>query len=83
MGIRERPLFKNENGIYCFRDWRKDDYTKISPQINYCSINHMNLPDKPGIYFFYIDNDLVYIGRSKNIRKRVGMHRSVVLNNQV
>ena len=33
------------------------------------------LPEEPGIYFFYNkDNDLIYIGKSKNIRNRILSH---------
>jgi len=34
-----------------------------------------NLPDGPGVYLFFADNDLpLYIGKAKNIRKRVLSH---------
>lgn len=34
-----------------------------------------DLPDGPGVYLFYADNDLpLYIGKAKNIRKRVLSH---------
>lgn len=34
-----------------------------------------DLPDSPGVYFFYGDNDLpLYIGKAKDIRKRVLSH---------
>jgi len=49
-----------------------------------------NLPQIPGVYFFYNDkNDLVYIGKSINIYKRVQQHfkgkdrKSIKIQNQV
>jgi|SRR5690554_3785352 len=39
--------------------------------------NIEELPDKPGVYFFYDEKDvLIYIGKSINIRKRVKQHFS-------
>lgn len=33
-----------------------------------------NLPNAPGIYKYYSNNDLVYVGKAKNIRKRVSSY---------
>ena len=75
--IRDEPHIRKPNAIPCWHDWRKDDYTRFSNEINYCKINHMELPDKPGIYFFYSQGNLMYIGRAKSLRKRVGTHISI------
>src|SRR5687768_8784222 len=35
----------------------------------------LRLPDSPGVYRFYnVDQELIYIGKAKNIRKRVGSY---------
>ena len=35
----------------------------------------LGLPNAPGIYCFYEDGEPQYVGRSRNIRKRVRQHR--------
>lgn len=38
-------------------------------------INHSNLPELSGIYRFYnADNELIYVGKAKNIKKRVASY---------
>ncbi|RYD92376.1 MAG: hypothetical protein EOP50_12810 [Sphingobacteriales bacterium] len=32
------------------------------------------LPDKPGIYKFFDDQDIIYVGKAINIRKRVSSY---------
>ncbi len=47
--------------------------TKFPPGIDSSMIN--NLPDKTGVYYFLdMFDNIVYIGKSKNIRKRVKQH---------
>lgn len=48
--------------------------------INYCSIDVTNLPQKPGIYFLYESEDLLYVGKSKNIKTRIKAHISTNKN---
>jgi DNA polymerase-3 subunit epsilon len=46
---------------------------KVNPKLDIDSIDE--LPSKAGIYKFYDEfNALIYIGKSKNIKKRVGQH---------
>jgi len=36
-----------------------------------------SIPERPGVYYFYNDNrDLIYIGKSQNLHKRVNTHLS-------
>jgi len=35
-----------------------------------------NIPKTPGIYYFFINSEIVYIGLSKNIRNRIFNHFS-------
>lgn len=47
----------------------------LHPSLNHDKVH--NLPEKPGVYYFYNqDNELIYIGKSKNIRERVLTHLS-------
>ncbi len=49
----------------------------LHPSLNIDIIK--NLPETVGVYYFYNENeDLIYIGKSKNIRKRVMSHISSV-----
>ena len=33
-----------------------------------------NIPELPGVYFFWSRKELIYIGYSNNLRKRIGKH---------
>jgi DNA polymerase-3 subunit epsilon len=45
------------------------------PLLDACKIR--NLPEEPGVYYFYNqESELIYIGKSKNIRNRVSSHFS-------
>lgn len=42
-----------------------------------------NLPETPGVYFFYgAEDQLLYIGQSHNLRKRIGSYRFVTSERQ-
>ncbi len=48
---------------------KKDLHPSLSPE------TIQSLPDEPGVYYFYNDKkNLIYIGKSKNIRTRVLQH---------
>lgn len=76
MSIREKPRIKIEGKDYYWHDWYKGDYTKTFNTINYSTLDLSNIPKKPGIYFFYADDVLLYVGMSVNIRTRIGAHIS-------
>lgn len=43
--------------------------SQLNPEV------YKNLPETIGIYYFFNkDNEIIYIGKSKNIKKRVGQH---------
>lgn len=49
------------------------DFGLLHPSLNIDKVN--NLPEETGVYYFYNDkNDIIYIGKSKNIRERVRSH---------
>lgn len=49
--------------------------SKLHPKLDVNKID--NIPDEPGIYFFYNENgDLIYIGKSKNLQQRISTHLS-------
>lgn len=77
MKIRRSPEIREESQIRVFHDWTRDDHTKFNNSINYCSINTDNIPEKPGVYFFYCNNTLVYVGISNNIKRRIKNHVSI------
>ncbi|PZX59701.1 excinuclease ABC subunit C [Algoriphagus ratkowskyi] len=36
---------------------------------------HLTLPDHPGVYkYFNVDNELIYVGKAKSLKKRVGSY---------
>jgi DNA polymerase-3 subunit epsilon len=60
----ETRAFKNIPGLN-----KKDLHPSLKPS----TIN--NLPETTGVYYFYNDkNDLIYVGKSKNIKNRVFSH---------
>lgn len=49
--------------------------SKLNPSLNSSILDE--LPEEPGVYYFYNDNnELIYIGKSKNIHERVMTHLS-------
>ncbi|MBS0009873.1 MAG: GIY-YIG nuclease family protein [Bacteroidales bacterium] len=49
--------------------------SKLKPSLDAGKLN--SIPEEPGIYYFYnSDHELIYIGKSKNIRQRVMSHLS-------
>ena len=48
--------------------------------VNYCTINIDSLPERPGVYFLYENDNLLYIGRSSDIKTRIKNHVSVNKN---
>ena len=52
--------------------------TEINPKLLHPNLNIDDLeeyPNKPGVYYFYNSEDvLIYIGKSKHIRKRIEQH---------
>lgn len=53
----------------------------LPPKISYELFD--NLPEETGIYYFHNEEgDIIYIGKSKNIKKRVASHFSTNLNSK-
>ena len=77
MEIRRNPEFRNNSDKMVYLDSRRNDYTKMTNRIQYCSLDTDNIPAKPGIYFFYMDDKLLYVGQSINIKKRIRDHISI------
>jgi DNA polymerase-3 subunit epsilon len=49
--------------------------SKLNPKLNITKID--SIPDEPGIYYFYNEKgDLIYIGKSRNLRQRISTHLS-------
>jgi DNA polymerase-3 subunit epsilon len=49
--------------------------SKLNPNLNLGKIE--SIPDEPGIYYFYNEKgDLIYIGKSRNLRQRITTHLS-------
>lgn len=70
--IFEMLLEKDVNGLKNFIH-QEVNPKSIHPNLNIDDID--NLPNKTGVYFFYNDaNQLIYIGKSKHIKKRVEQH---------
>ncbi len=36
--------------------------------------NRLNLPETSGVYFLFSKNELLYIGKAKNLKKRINQH---------
>ena len=55
--------------------FHKPELTNLNPDLDQENIK--DLPEEPGVYYFYNkDYDIIYIGKSKNIHKRVMTHLS-------
>lgn len=71
-------ILENKYDIELLSDVLSFQYKKVfqlkNPPKNFSALKNdiINLPEKPGVYFFYDKNDfLLYIGKSKNIKERV------------
>ncbi len=54
---------------------RNTRISKLNPGLDLSKIS--DIPDEPGIYYFYNEKgDLIYIGKSRNLRQRVSTHLS-------
>ncbi len=68
-----------ERGEISFQLDRETTETHLSPALSGAQIQ--SLPEKTGVYFFYGENrELLYIGKSCNIRKRVHSHFRGMMN---
>jgi DNA polymerase III subunit epsilon len=66
-------LLSLDNKKTTFGTISRDHYTFDNPNISAALID--SLPDEIGVYYFYNStHELIYIGKSKNIRKRVVSH---------
>ena len=77
MGIRKKPEFRVNPDRMVYLDSRMNDFTKMTNKINYCCFETDHIPEKPGIYFFYLDDKLLYVGQSINLKKRIRDHISI------
>jgi DNA polymerase-3 subunit epsilon len=49
--------------------------SKLNPRLDISKIE--NVPEEPGIYYFYNENgELIYIGKSRNLKQRISTHLS-------
>ncbi|HPF03800.1 MAG TPA: GIY-YIG nuclease family protein, partial [Bacteroidales bacterium] len=54
---------------------RNTRISKLHPQLDLSTIE--NIPEEPGIYYFYNDRgDLIYIGKSRDLKQRIYTHLS-------
>jgi DNA polymerase-3 subunit epsilon len=54
---------------------RNTRISKLNPRLNVSKIDA--IPEEPGIYYFYNeDGELIYIGKSRNLQKRISTHLS-------
>lgn len=64
----------NASGMRMF-DTLDSKLRKLNPGLDVQTVK--NLPEEAGVYYFYNDrNDIIYIGKSKNIKTRVLSHLS-------
>lgn len=80
MPIRDKPSIIDPDKPHFWHDWRKGDYTRLSTTVNYCSFDISKLTEVAGVYFLYINNSLVYVGKSSNLKRRIKHHISVNKN---
>lgn len=68
-----RHLFERQGGYILPDD--DMDLKGVNPDLDMKRVR--NLPEAPGIYFFHnSQNEVIYIGKSRNVRKRVFSHLS-------
>jgi DNA polymerase-3 subunit epsilon len=54
---------------------RNTRISKLNPKLDLSKIE--TIPDEPGIYYFYDEaGELIYIGKSRNLQKRISTHLS-------
>ncbi len=46
------------------------------------SINLKKVPNTPGVYKFFNDNEIIYIGKAKDLKKRVSSYFGEVIERQ-
>ncbi|MHB1158110.1 MAG: GIY-YIG nuclease family protein [Phycisphaerales bacterium] len=46
----------------------------ISSVVPVSDLKQSTIPDKPGVYFFFLEDTLIYIGEGVSLRKRIGFH---------
>ena len=68
-------LLKTDTNKIIDKQSGKLSFRGINPELDLKIVS--KLPDKPGVYYFFNNKDsLIYIGKSKNIKKRVISHLS-------
>lgn len=63
------------NGLVC-PDTARHDYCTLIPDMNPFSLDRFSISGKIGIYFLFNNNELVYIGQSTDIARRIQSHRN-------
>jgi DNA polymerase-3 subunit epsilon len=54
---------------------RNTKLSKLNPKLDISKLNQ--IPDDPGVYYFFNERgDLIYIGKSRNLRERISTHLS-------
>ncbi len=54
---------------------RNTRLSKLNPRLDISKLDQ--IPDEPGVYYFYNERgDLIYIGKSRNLRERISTHLS-------
>jgi DNA polymerase-3 subunit epsilon len=54
---------------------RNTRLSKLNPRLDISKLDQ--LPDEPGVYYFYNERgDLIYVGKSRNLRERISTHLS-------
>ncbi|MCU0362156.1 MAG: exonuclease domain-containing protein [Bacteroidales bacterium] len=68
--LRDKEINGLKNGLL-----RNSKSAKLHPSLNLSELE--SIPEEPGIYYFYNDrDDLIYIGKSRNLQQRVSTHLS-------
>ena len=54
---------------------RNTRVSKLNPKLDIAKVD--SIPEEPGVYYFYDESgELIYIGKSRNLRQRIGTHLS-------
>jgi DNA polymerase-3 subunit epsilon len=70
-------LMEKDRDINCGKAslMKNTKLSKLNPKLDISKIDR--IPDVPGIYYFYNENDdLIYIGKSRNLQQRISTHLS-------